>query len=99
MTSKLIEIISRCNQLLDFMDRYNLTGLLSATEEQLREYVKEEYGLENTKEIEDRWRYLQCRADEKPYARKCQLIHFVRRNTDMGVDYTILSKPSSVKFD
>lgn len=73
MTSKLIEIISTRDKLLDFMDRYNLTGLLSATEEQLREYVKEEYGLENTKEIEDRWRDLRRREDEKSKSRQRQL--------------------------
>ena len=39
--SELIEIISRKDKLLDFMERYNLTGLRDATEEQLREYIKE----------------------------------------------------------
>ena len=39
--SELIEIISRKDKLLDFMERYNLTGLRYATEEQLREYIKE----------------------------------------------------------
>ena len=39
--SELIEIISRKDKLLGFMDRYHLTGLREATEEQLREYIKE----------------------------------------------------------
>ena len=39
--SELIEIISRKDKLLDFMERYNLTGLRDATEEQLRECIKE----------------------------------------------------------
>ena len=40
-TSELIEIISRQDQLLDFMDRYNLLGLREATVEQLKEYIEE----------------------------------------------------------
>ena len=39
--SELIGIISQRDKLLDFMERYNLTGLCEATEEQLREYIKE----------------------------------------------------------
>ena len=39
--SELIEIISRKDKLLDFMERYNLIGLRDATEEQLKEYIKE----------------------------------------------------------
>ena len=39
--SELIEIISRKDKLLDFMERYNLIGLRDATEEQLREYIEE----------------------------------------------------------
>jgi hypothetical protein len=39
--SELIEIISQRDKLLDFMDRYHLTGLREATEEQLREYIEE----------------------------------------------------------
>ena len=39
--SELIGIISRKDKLLDFMDRYHLTGLREATEEQLREYIEE----------------------------------------------------------
>ena len=39
--SELIGIISRKDKLLDFMDRYHLTGLREATEDQLREYIKE----------------------------------------------------------
>ena len=39
--SELIKIISRKDKLLDFMERYNLTGLRDATEEQLREYIEE----------------------------------------------------------
>lgn len=41
MTSKLIEIISKRDKLLDFMEKYGLAGLKDATEEQLREYIKE----------------------------------------------------------
>ena len=39
--SDLIDIISRENKLLDFMDRYRLIGLREATEEQLKEYIEE----------------------------------------------------------
>ena len=39
--SELIKIISRKDKLLDFMDRYHLTGLRGATEAQLREYIEE----------------------------------------------------------
>ena len=39
--SELIDIISRENKLLDFMERYNLIGLREATEEQLKEYIEE----------------------------------------------------------
>ena len=39
--SELIKIISRKDKLLDFMERYNLTGLRDATEEQLTEYIEE----------------------------------------------------------
>ena len=41
VVSELIEIISQKDKLLDFMERYNLTGLRYAAEEQLREYIKE----------------------------------------------------------
>lgn len=41
VVSELIEIISQKDKLLDFMKRCNLTGLRYATEEQLREYIKE----------------------------------------------------------
>ena len=37
----MIDIISKKNKILDFMDRYHLTGLREATEEQLREYIEE----------------------------------------------------------
>ena len=40
--SDLIEIISEKDKLLDFMERYNLSGLREATEEQLREYIEYE---------------------------------------------------------
>jgi len=39
--SELIEIISQRDKLLDFMERYHLTGLREATEEQLIEYIEE----------------------------------------------------------
>ena len=39
--SELIDIISKKDKLLDFMDRYNLSGLSEATEEQLKEYIEE----------------------------------------------------------
>lgn len=39
--SELIDIISKKDKLLDFMERYNLIGLREATEEQLREYIEE----------------------------------------------------------
>ena len=42
-TSELIEIISRQDRLLDFMNRYNLMGLREATVEQLKEYIEEEF--------------------------------------------------------
>ena len=41
LTSELIEIISQRHKLLDFMERYNLSGLREATEEQLKEYIEE----------------------------------------------------------
>ena len=47
MTSKLIRIISKHDKLLDFMDRYNLTGLIFATEEQLIEYIETELHIGN----------------------------------------------------
>ncbi len=40
--SELIEFISKKGKLLDFMDRYHLSGLREATEEQLKEYIEEE---------------------------------------------------------
>ena len=39
--SEMIDIISKKDKLLDFMERYHLTGLREATEEQLREYIEE----------------------------------------------------------
>ena len=39
--SELIDIISKQGKLLDFMERYNLSGLREATEEQLKEYIEE----------------------------------------------------------
>lgn len=42
MESKLIDIISKHNKLLDFMDKYGLRGLIDATEEQLIEYIVQE---------------------------------------------------------
>ena len=39
--SELIDIISKKDKLLDFMERYNLRGLREATEEQLKEYIEE----------------------------------------------------------
>ena len=39
--SELIDIISKKDKLLDFMDRYHLIGLREATEEQLKEYIEE----------------------------------------------------------
>ena len=39
--SELIDIISKKDKLLDFMERYNLSGLREATEEQLKEYIEE----------------------------------------------------------
>ena len=39
--SELIDIISKKDKLLDFMERYNLIGLREATEEQLKEYIEE----------------------------------------------------------
>jgi len=39
--SELIDIISKKDKLLDFMERYHLMGLREATEEQLREYLEE----------------------------------------------------------
>ena len=39
--SEPIDIISKKDKLLDFMERYNLRGLREATEEQLREYIEE----------------------------------------------------------
>lgn len=42
MTSKLIEIISKHDKLIDFMEKYNLTGLIFATEEQLQDYIIKE---------------------------------------------------------
>lgn len=71
--SELIDFISLQGKLLDFMDKYNLVGLMYTNEEQLKEYIKEEFGLENPKEIEDRRRDLHRRADEKSHARQCQL--------------------------
>ena len=43
-SDKLIEIISRKGNILDFMERYHLTGLCEATEEQLKEYIEEVFG-------------------------------------------------------
>ena len=40
--SELIDTISKQDKLLDFMERYNLSGLREATEEQLKEYIEEE---------------------------------------------------------
>lgn len=42
--SELIDIISKQDKLLDFMERYHLMGLREATEEQLREYIEEVIG-------------------------------------------------------
>ena len=42
--SELIEIISRKGNILDFMERYHLTELCEATEEQLKEYIEEVFG-------------------------------------------------------
>lgn len=39
--SELIDIISKKDKLLDFMERYNIRGLREATEEQLKEYIEE----------------------------------------------------------
>ena len=39
--SELIEIISKKDKLLGFMERYNLIGLREATEEQLKEHIEE----------------------------------------------------------
>ena len=39
--SELIDIISKKDKLLDFMERYHLSGLREATEEQLKEYIEE----------------------------------------------------------
>ena len=39
--SEMIDIISKKDKLLDFMERYHLTGLREAAEEQLREYIEE----------------------------------------------------------
>ena len=39
--SELIDIISKKDKLLDFMERYNFRGLREATEEQLKEYIEE----------------------------------------------------------
>ena len=39
--SEMIDIISKKDKPLDFMERYHLTGLREATEEQLREYIEE----------------------------------------------------------
>ena len=39
--SELIDIISKKDKLLDFMERYNLSGLRETTEEQLKEYIEE----------------------------------------------------------
>lgn len=44
--SRLVSIISKAgnkygDKLIDFMDKYNLYNLQSATEEQLEEYIKE----------------------------------------------------------
>ena len=39
--SDLIEIISKKDKILDFMDRYHIIGLREATEEQLKEYIEE----------------------------------------------------------
>ena len=38
---ELIDIISKKDKRLDFMERYHLIGLREATEEQLREYIEE----------------------------------------------------------
>lgn len=40
VNSELIEVISQRHKLLDFMNRYNLTSLREATEEQLSEYIE-----------------------------------------------------------
>lgn len=45
MTSKLIEIISKRDKLLDSMEKYGVTGLMFATEEQLIEYITEDLGM------------------------------------------------------
>ncbi len=71
--SELIEFISLQGKLLDFMDKYGLVGLMYTNEGQLKEYIKEEFGLENPKEIEDRRRDLRRREDEKSHARQRQL--------------------------
>ena len=41
VVSELIDIISKQGKLLDFTERYNLSGLREATEEQLKEYIEE----------------------------------------------------------
>lgn len=40
--SELIDIISKKDKLLDFMEMYHITGLCEATEEQLREVLSDE---------------------------------------------------------
>ena len=39
--SELIDIISKQGKLLDFMERYHLSGLREASAEQLKEYIEE----------------------------------------------------------
>ena len=41
MMSELIDIISKQGKLLDFMERYHLSGLREASADQLKKYIEE----------------------------------------------------------
>lgn len=86
--SRLVSIISKASnkygdKLVDFMDKYNLYNLQSASEEQLQEYI-EEKGLVETK-LDDRLPKLikeECEQKEKKIMKKLFISQPMNGKTD-----------------